>query len=186
MPVTHFTKVFAVKDAKIAVMTADVAGSAPTYGTSYDVPGIKSVIVSGDIETKYLRGDNGPMDADSVLGNVTVAFEHAKIHLDILAAILGGSVTDSGTTPNQKAVWDLTASSKPAPFKLSAVSASADPVAGNVDMVFWKCVLSSFPDMGLAEEDYQTIAGEAACSPTLGTGTKIMSVGINETALVLT
>jgi hypothetical protein len=186
VPVTHFSKVFAVKDAKIAVMSTDIAGSAPTYGTSYDVPGIKSVEVSGDIETKYLRGDNGPLDADAVLGNVAVKFENAKIHLDILAAILGGTVTDAGTTPNQTATWDLTQTSKPVPFKLSAVSASADPIAGNISMIWWKCILSKFPDMGLAEEDYKTIAAEAACSPTLGTGLKIMSTAINETAVVLT
>ncbi len=186
MAISHFSKVFAVSDAKVAEMLTDPDGGTATYDTSIDVPGIKNVKVSGDIITKDLRGDNGPMDSDAVLGNVTIAVDHAKVSLDVLAMMFGDTVSETGTTPDQIASWDLSLTSKPTPFKLSAVSATSDIVGGNISYVFHKVVLSKFPDLGLVEEDYAIVSFEAKCSPTLATGRKIMSVASNETALALT
>lgn len=186
MPVSHVTKVFAVSDAKLAKLLTDPAGGAATYATSIDIPGIKSFKIGGDVESKSLRGDNTLLDSDAVLTNVTVEVEQAKMSLDELAMFMGMTVTDSGTTPNQVATLDLTAGGKPAPFKLSGVSASADAVAGNVSIILHKCILSGFPEFGLAEEDYQTVSFKANAMPLLATGNKWMSVAHNETALVLT
>jgi hypothetical protein len=190
MPVTHVSKVFAVKDCKVAKVTADVSGGTTTYATSIDVPGIKQVKIEGDVETKSLRGDNSLLDSDTVLTNVSATLQHAKISLDALAMMLSQTVTDSGTTPNQKAVLDIFGGSAAgavviAPFKLSAISATADPVAGNVGFELWKCVLASFPGMGLDEEDYRIGDFKVNAMPRLSDG-KWLSPSINETALVLT
>lgn len=179
MPLSHFSKVFAVKDAKVSPLTADPSGGSPTYGASIDVPGIKSVTVSGSVETKTLRGDNTLLDADSVLTDVTVAFEYAKLSLDILAATLGGAVVDGGTTPDQTADWELTSESKPLPFKFEAVSASADTIGGDVLIALHKVILSSFPELGMAEEDYKTAPLEGNSMPLLSTG-KWLTVSLRE------
>jgi hypothetical protein len=186
MPLSHFSKVFAVSDAKVAKMLTDVSGGAATYSTSIDVPGIKSVEISGDIESKELRGDNALMDRDAVISNVSATVEHAKLSLDMLSAMLGGTVTDAGTTPNQTSVWDLTATSKPVPFRLEAVSASSDSIGGQVRFTLHKAILDSFPDMGLAEEDYRTSSFDVGCMPLLATGRKWMSIEFQETAVALT
>lgn len=170
MPLSHVTKVFAVTDCKVRALTADPAGGSPTYGAAVDVPGIKSVAITGTVETKRLRGDNRLLDADSVLTEVNVSIEYAKLSLDFLAVLLGGTVADSGTTPNQLSAWDLTDESKPAPFLLEGVSATADTIGGNVGMCLWKVVLSSFPELGLAEEDYRTHSMEGAAMPLLSNG----------------
>jgi hypothetical protein len=186
--VTHFSKVFAVTDSKIAKLTADPSGGSATYATSIDVPGIKSIKISGDIETKQLRGDNTLLDQDAVVSNITAEVEHAKLSLDAVAMMLASTVVDSGTTPNQIANLDILGggvanTAKPAPFRLTGISASADPVAGNVLLTLHKCVLSSFPEFGLAEEDYQTLSFKVATMPLLANG-KWLSVAINETAVV--
>ncbi len=191
MPLQHFTKVFAVTDAKLAQVTADAPGAATAYAASIDLPGIKSFKVTGTVDTKQLRGDNVVLDADSVLTELKVAVEHAKLSIDALAAMGIGAVTDTGTTPAQRAALSMTgpqgvAPFRARPFKLSAVSATADPVNGNVDYVLSKCVLSKFPDLGLAEEDYQTASFEVSTFPCLGTGFKWFDLGLNETALALT
>jgi hypothetical protein len=103
--------------------------------------------------------------------------------------MLTQTVTDSGTTPNQKAVLDIIGGGfagqvRFAPFKLSAVSATADPILGNVGFDLHKCVLSSFPSLGLAEEDYALGGFKVNAMPLLSNG-KWISPSINETALVL-
>jgi len=185
MALTHISKVFAVTDAKINMVTADVAGSSTTYGASIDLPGVKEVGIEGDVTNKTLRGDNALIDADSVIGALKLKFKWAKLSLDAQAALFGLTVTDAGTTPNQTSTLTFTPSAKPKPFKFSAVSASADPVSGNISLVCYKAVLSKFPPVGMAEEDYATFDAEAVLMPQLGTGTKVFDVAINETALTI-
>lgn len=186
MPISRVTKLYAVEDAKIAPLLADPEGGTPSYGAGIDVPGIKSMEISGDVEVKELRGDNRLLDSDSSLTNVTVSFPHAKLSLDVLAALLGGDVTDGGTTPAQTTTWDLSSDAKPLPFKLvgKTPTGGADQIGGDVHFTLWKCVLSSFPGLGLAEEDYRTIENEARAVPLISTG-KWISVQINETALAI-
>lgn len=186
MPLVHFTKWFAVEDAKIALVTADVPGSSTTYGALIDVPGIKSVKLKGSIETKELRGDNALLDKDSVLKSLTATIEHAKLGMDLLP-IVGMTVTDSGTTPNMKATASLVSGARPKPFKFEAKTPTGgvDTITGDGHLVLYKCVASGFPDMGHAEEDYQIVSFEADAMPTLGTGLKWLDLVMNETAAVI-
>lgn len=181
MPIKHFTKVFAVADAKIAPLLSDPEGGTPEYGPAVDVPGIKSVTVSGEIETKTLRGDNTLLDQDSVITGISVSFEYAKLSLDVLAAVLTAPVQDSGTTPDQIASMDITNTTRLRPFRFDAVSVSSDTIGGDVMLTLWKCVLSSFPELGMAEEDYKTQPLEAGAMPLLSTG-KWLTPSIRETA----
>lgn len=184
MPLSRISKVFAVKDAKIYPLLTDPAAGSATYGPAIDVPGIKTVGISGSIESKTLRGDNRLLDSDSVITEVTVSIEYAKLSLDVLSALMGGAVADSGTTPAQLSTWSLTADSKPMPFKLEAVSVSADTIGGDVLFRLPKVSLSSFPDLGLEEEDYKTFSAEGSASP-LNAGGKWVDVVLRETAAVL-
>lgn len=184
MPLSHYSKVFAVQDCKLSALTADPSGGSPTYSTSIDVPGIKSVEITGDIDTKELRGDNQLLDTDSVLKNVKVKLANAKLSLDAQALILGGTVTDTGTTPSQIASWDLLGTNTLGVFKLEAVSVSADTVGGNVKFTVWKCRPGSVPNMGLAEEDYQIPELELMASPLLSNG-KWLTAAFYETKAVL-
>lgn len=170
MPVAHKTKVFAVKDARIAKLTADAAGVAPTYAAAIDVPGIKSVTVGGDVTSVELRGDNAALDGDAFLSSVSVTFEYAKLDLDQLAVLLGGTVTDAGVTPNQTATYAQTRTASFGYFSFEAVSVSADPLGGDVRIFLPKCKLSSFPEAGFEEEDYRTFEVEAAAFVPIGLG----------------
>lgn len=185
MPVSHDTSVFAVKDAKIRKVTADAAG-AITYGPSVDVPGIKSVSISGDITTAELRGDNRRLDFRSILGGISVEFEYAKLSLDALAVLLGGTVADTGTAPNQVASFSITGSESFSFFQFEAVSAGSDAIAGEVVMRLNKCILSEFPDLGMEEEDYATVTVAAEAVKPLATASPWLEVIHRETAVALT
>lgn len=184
MPLSKISKVFAVKDAKISPLLTDPESGEATYGPAIDVPGIKSVAISGSVESKSLRGDNRLLDADSTITEVSVSIEYAKLSLEVLAAIAGGTILESGATPSQIAEWSLTGDAKPLPFKLEAVSVSADTIGGDVLFGLPKVSLSSFPDLGLAEEDYQTFSMEGAAMPRNSDG-KWITVTLRETAVAL-
>jgi hypothetical protein len=180
MPISHITKVFAVTDIKIYPLTADPAGGSPTYGTGVDVPGAKTLTITGDIETKQLRGDNGLLDQASSLTNVQASMEFAKLSLDLLAAWFANTVADSGTTPNQKSVWTLLNTTGLGYFGVTGRAVGADILTGGVEFQLYKTILASFPEMGLAEEDYKTHSVEFATMPLLSNG-KWIGVPIYET-----
>lgn len=186
MPLIHRTKVFGAKDAKVAKVLTDVSGGAITYATGVDFPGIKTVAIKGDINSQDLRGDNTLLDSASVLKSISADLEYAKMDLDVLAAIMGTTVVDAGVTPSQTSTTDLASTVVLPYFKVTAQAAGADTVGGDVVYTLHKCIMDGFPEMGLAEEDYQTSKISVRCLPTLATGNKWISVALNETAVVLT
>jgi len=187
MPLQRFTRVYGIQDAKISALTADPAGGTPTYGTPIDVPGIKTFEISGDVEVKKLRGDNTQLATNAAITNIQVSVSHAKLSMDVLAAIVGGAVTDSGTTPTQKTQWDLSADdANLPPFKLEGVTPpnGVDIVGGDHHVVLHKLTLSAFPDMGFAEEDYRIVSFTADADPLQSNGLWISTV-LNETAAAI-
>lgn len=184
MPISHITKVYAVKDIKIWPLTADPASGSPTYGTGIDVPGAKTLTITGDVNTVELRGDNGSMDRASALSNVNASIEWAKMSLDLLAAWFANTVADSGTTPAQKSVWSLLNTTGLGYFGITGQAVGADVLTGDVQFTVNKAILSAFPEMGLAEEDYKTHSVDFATMPLLSNG-KWLNVTLNETAAAL-
>jgi hypothetical protein len=185
VPLSHNTKWYAVNDAAIFKLTADPAGGSPTYSAKIDIPGIKSVGISGDVNSVELRGDGQKIDQASKLGGLTLTFEGAKLALDIMAATTGGTVTDSGTTPNMKAEWALLGTDAMNYFKFEAQTTGVDTIGGDGHMILHKCILTSFPGLGFAEEDYQTFVLEAAAMPLLSNN-KLINVPLNETSIAIT
>ncbi|MFJ6143120.1 phage tail protein [Streptomyces anulatus] len=186
MPISRVTKLYAVEDCKIFPLLSDPSGGVPAYGEGIDVPGIKSMEISGDVEVKELRGDNGLLDSDSSISNVTVSYPHAKLSLDVLKALVSSTVTDSGTTPAQVSKWSLKQGAKPLPYKIvgKTPTSGGDVVGGDVYFTLFKCIMSSFPGIGLAEEDYRTIENEARAVPLISTG-EWVDVEIHETAAAI-
>lgn len=166
------TKVYAVQHCQIASVLTDAAGAAATYGEWFDVPGIKSLGLSGDMDTKSLRGDNRLIDQQSIMTALTAAIEHAKLSLQVLSVMLGGTVgtrTVAAGVPYAGQGWSLPTGAFPQAFGLRAVSAASDAPGGAVAFVLSKCSLSSFPEFGAAEEDYQTVSAEMNVNPPNGT-----------------
>lgn len=186
MPISHTSKLYAVEDAKIYELTADPDGGAPTYGAAIDIPGIKVVGIGGSVNSTTLRGDNSLLDSFSVLENVEVSMEWAKVSIDAQAIMLGGTATDGGTTPNETATFARLRTDRLKYFKLEAKTPAdgVDPVGGDAHLIFHKCILSGFPESGLAEEDFQTQSVSIMSVPLISND-KWWDVVINETAAAL-
>lgn len=184
MPISPVTKVFAAKDCKLYPLTADPAGGSPTYGAGIDVPGLKTVAITGSVNSLELRGDNGRLDAQSTLGGISVALTFAKLSHDILSAVFNAVAAASGTTPAQKSVWTLLGTSGMSYVGMTCQSVGADTITGDVQFSAYKLMLDEFPEMGLEEEDYKTSALSFAASPLTSNGKWVGST-LNETAAAL-
>lgn len=184
MPISHETKWYGVNDAKIAKLTADPAGGAATYGTLIDVPGIKSVGITGDVNSVELRGDGKRLDQSSVLSGLSLTFEGAKQSIDVLVATVGGTVVDAGTGSTETVTYTLLGSDVMNYFKFEAQTLGVDTISGDGHLLLHKCILSSAPALGMAEEDYQTSSIEAVAMPLLSTD-KLLTAVLNETAAAI-
>jgi hypothetical protein len=186
MALPHYTKIFGIAELRIAKLLTDPAGAPPaTYGASVPLVGSMKLTPAATINTKPLRGDSRLLDADSVYGEMTATLDWAKASLDALAVMFSTVVVDSGSTPNQLATWSHASTDTLNYFKLEGRALSADPIAGDILVSFWKCKLSAFAPPGLAEEDYWKPTSAIIILPRLADNLDYQVV-IRETKAVLT
>jgi hypothetical protein len=140
------------------------------YNPAVNIPAAKSIAVAGTVNNVQLRGDNQLLDSDSILQLIKVTCNHGKVSFDALAAQMGGTVTDSGTTPNQIAKYAHTTAAKFGYFKIEAQAVGADALNGDAHYVFYKCKIDSIPGLGLAEENYQGFQFSVSCMPRYADG----------------
>ena len=127
---------FGLKECQIAPVATDVVGSATTYGTVLDVPGIKSLKIDLNVKSVDNRGDEVILDTEENIEYIDVSFENAEVSLDVLAAINGGTVANSGTAETEKNVYLLAGTQTSAYFKLFAKPKRGDSLAGIDDVLF--------------------------------------------------
>lgn len=183
MPLPTVSKLLELKDVKIAPLTTDPEGGSATYGTSVDIPGIVKLGIKPDVVKKELEGDNRLLDIWTKVKSIKVDFEHAKLSLDALKIMLGGTVTAAGTTPNQTQTYSLTANDRPGYFKLEGQVVYVDSGLGDVHVVFYKCLAEDPPNWEISDQsgDFAKVKGSATAIPR-NADNKIFDVIFNETA----
>lgn len=184
MPLPHKTKWHHVNDAAIRKVLTDPEGGAATFGAWLDVPGIKSVGVGGAVNTTTLRGDNQLLDQQTIITGITLDFNYAKVSLDVLAVMTGSTVTDSGVAPNQLTRLRVLGTDAPAYWEFRARTTGTDSGIADGHLIFPKCMIAGFPDIGMAEEDYRTFTGGAVCIPR-ASDKAWFDIELNETAVLL-
>lgn len=185
MPLQHFSSFYGITDCKISPLTADTSSGSPTYGTSVDVPGVKSMKVGGSISVKRLRGDNKPLATRAVIEDITADVEFGQQSLDVLKTLFGATVTDTGSTPNQKSTFSLTGSNVPVYVKVEAQTNLCDFVTGDGHVILYKCMLTAFPEGGFVEEDFVVPKFSLSSVPCTSNGAWY-DIVFDETAVAIT
>jgi hypothetical protein len=185
----HQSRTFGVNDMHVYKLTSDVAGTAPGYGTSVDVVGVKSLETTLATDTKQLRGDNTLLAADSVLKEISGKISYAKHNFDVWTALTSALTTDSGTTPNQISTMTITQVTAPAFFKVEAQSKQVDYVGGDIHVVLYKCMPGNLAT-GFMEEDYRIQGNDFVAVPlistiTAGPANAWMSIVANESSIAV-
>jgi hypothetical protein len=159
---THVSKLYSVEDGKIAALTADPSGGSATYGSLIDVPGIKTVGIKPEISNVSLTGDNVELESDSALKAIVMTVANAKMSLDALGVMLGGTTTDSGTGAAEIARYRRIGTDAFSYFKFEAKTPTngTDNIGGDVHLVVYKAKLTDI-DFGFAEQDYAIVSWTA-------------------------
>ena len=160
---TNKVKLMELTDVKIAPIKSD--GS---YGTLVDLAGALKLQIAPKTETKKLYGDSQLNDLYQKTTEIEVSGECTFLSLDALKIIVGGNITTSGTTPNQKAVYSLTAAnSTPGYFYLEGQWTYAGDGIGDAHVILYKVKVTDPPDIEIndASGNFGTVKFKAVALP---------------------
>lgn len=175
-----------IDDAKIALLTADLS-SAPTYAASVDVPNVVELNFQFQMKTALLEGDSV---VDAVYSKIThatgtISFRAAALDLD--ANLLGGTMTQTGTTPNQITTLDILGSSLAQYFKVEGRATHVegiDGVATGDRVTVWKAKVTTGPTTTRSGDFVITEYGFTAVRAR--SNNKLVSKVLEETKTALT
>jgi hypothetical protein len=167
-------------------MLTDPAGGSPTYdATSVDIGGILKITVSPKAETKKLPGDGKTLDTYTRITEVELDCEASLLSFDAYKLLIGGSVADSGTTPNQKATWSLTSATATPPWiKIEGQWLYAGDGLGDAHFILYKVKCTDPPPLDLADAsgDFGRVKFKAIALAISGTAGSWYDIVLNETA----
>lgn len=184
MPLAHLTEMLSVSDAKIRLLTADPAGGTATYGSWVDLPDITSVTLEGDTDVKERHGDGVVRSRRQVLTGLTLTIENTVLAPDVLALLEGGTVVDSGTTPNQKWTYTYDKNSKPKYVQFEAQCTETSYAGGDVHLVVYKASLNNKVPFGFSDDEFQTFSYELG-AVARNADDKYFDIVANETAVAV-
>jgi hypothetical protein len=142
MPISHETVVFDVHDFKVYTMLSDSASSSPTFGAAIDVPGISDVSLEPNLVTAELAGDARIIARRGRTDRFRVSATYSKIQMDVLACILGGSVSDIGSGPTAETRYELYSPASLPYFKAEFLINDVDVGLGTIQFILFKCQLT--------------------------------------------
>lgn len=155
---------YGIRDAKVFPLTADPSGGSPTYGSGVDLPGIQEVSLSEEFINAELKGDDRTVAIYSKPDKLTGTIRMAKDSYPAFLAMLGGTVTNSGSTPNEKVTYKRQGADLPGYFKLEGQATLADDnQSGDHHLVIYKAKVTgmnrtrSGEDFGQVEFTYMAI-----------------------------
>lgn len=165
-------------DVKIFELTADDASNL-TYGSAVDVVSMQNIDLEPNYIQKPLIQDEEIEGIYQKLKAISWSFANAKVSLDVLNILEGGSVTTTGTTPNEKHTFTLTDSSEPKYFKLEGkINYSTDDI-GDFHLVLYKCKALAV-QVGYRAQNYAIVSASGISIPTVN-NSKVRDYVFNET-----
>jgi hypothetical protein len=154
MPITHASVVFDVNDCKVYPLLTDVAAASPTYGAGVDVPGIASVTVNPNIVSAELKGDARVIAVRGRTDRLSFSGTYGRLSGDVMGVIMGTTTTDTGTTPNQTAVFRMKSPASLPYFKIEFQILDVEEGLGDLRVVLYKCKLTGGTLLGTSSDNF--------------------------------
>lgn len=102
MALTNTPLPFGLRDVQIKPMPA----GSETPGTSVDFPNARTFSFSDTGDSEELRGDDGVVAVHDLGSGVDWELEGGGMSLEAIKAMYGGTITETGTTPDQSKTYD--------------------------------------------------------------------------------
>ena len=182
MTISNQTVALGIDDAKIFQLSTDTSSSL-TYASAIALPALQKLEIASQVTEKALKSDEKVLDYYVNTDFISWAFYSTKISLEALAVLEGGTLTLSGTTPNQTYTYSTTKNSMPNYFKLEAKANYTAGANGDFHLKMYKCKVNSIDILHLAS-DYAIVTATGVAIPTTNNG-KIKDNVINETATAI-
>lgn len=151
-------------------------------GTGVQFPAGRTIEVSPKEDTNQLTGYNGVVASNVSKTSADVTVEHGGLSLEILAAITGGTIVNTGTTPNGTKSLEVGQQGVNRPYVMIVGQSLADD-GGDALTKVWK-VKFQIPSGSFTESEYyiSSLKGEAVRN----VNGKLLRFIQNETAASLT
>ena len=180
-----------IADTKAFSVTADTLASY-TCGAAIELPGMQNFQIDPNIISKVLSGDDVDLETYVKLKGAKFSFECGYMDLNLLASMLGGTVTSSGTTPNQINTYSLQQNDNAGYVQIAFQVTNLTPGIACQEFRLFKCKIDALP-LGSKQDEFATfkISGNAVFTAkqfTRGSKTAgiLMEVVQKETLAALT
>jgi len=189
MTISKKTALLGVNDLKIFPVTKDDS-TGFTTGTAIDVPGIRQISVTFEIDEKELTGDEKTLAVSSKIKSVSFVSEYAELSLDVLAALSGGSVSVTSANNTETASFSFDSEDVPDYFQLQAKIDGTDSISGgDCHICIYKAKVTAMPINGV-QGDFATYTfeGKGVFTEHLfgGTKAKLIDIDFHSQAVALT
>lgn len=131
MPLTTVPLPFGLRDVGVYPLTNE------TPGTKVDFPNARTFSFSEAEDFEELRGDDGVVAVRGLGATVDWELEGGGYSFDAVKVMYGGTITDTGTTPNQKRVWQKKDTDARPYFKVEGQAISDS--GGDFHVTLFKC-----------------------------------------------
>jgi len=178
MPLTNVPLPYGLRDVKVYPIS-----SAGVVGSAVDLPNSRTFSFEESEDFEELRGDDKVIATRGSGATVDWEIESGGISLEAYAVMAGGTVTSTGTTPNQKKSYTkLGADSKPR-FKVEGQAMSES--GGDFHVVLYNCKATEGLSGELGDQTFWLTSGSGVAIPDPSSD-KVYDFVQNETAVTIT
>jgi hypothetical protein len=174
-------------DSKLFPLTADPSGGSPSYGTGIDIPGIQSHTAQAEVINAELKGDAKMLDIYSKVEKFSGSVKHGVMSFDALETLLGGTVSETGTSPNERKSFKMTGASLPGYFKLETqikyVGGEECGLGADFHVVLYKVKVTGL-SVEYANESHASVSFDYMAIP-LNSNDEMVEFVKNETAVAI-
>lgn len=184
MPLTTIPLPYGVRDLKVTAYT-DV-GATTLAGTTTDLPYMRTLTFTESEDFSELRGDDTKISVHGSGQVVEWELESGGLSFDAAKVILGLTLTDTGTTPNQKRVLKRTQADVRPFFKIEGQVISDS--GGDIHLVMDRARVTGDFEVEFTDGEFAvtSLEGEALGSNIVARLGIIYELTQNETAVALT
>ena len=168
---------FGLRDVKVAPMTGDA-----TYGALVDLPASRTLAFAETEESEELRGDDTVIARRGLGKTVTWSLEAGGISLDALKVMMGGTLTLTGTPPNEKDTFAMLGTDARPYFKIEGQIINDN--GGDIHCLIYRAKLDGDVGGEFTEGGFYLTAADGIAIPRVDN--KLFDLIHNETAAVIT
>lgn len=157
---THGELPYSIEDCKVYPFSAGIPG------TAKDVPGIRRVEIDAQIEEAEHRGDNKILAVAASINSFDLTIEVGQLNADAIAAMAGGVVSTSGTTPDQIRLLTRKSTDVVADYQIKAKTTSKTADGGATWLTFPRCQWVGGPSYSMEDNEFPVAEITARAVPS--------------------